>query len=48
MKFKPNLTFDKILGKDHVSAIECDKSNTIYYIQNKELGILKEKTLESF
>ena len=48
MKFKSNITFDKILGKDHVSAMECDKNNTIYYIQNKELGILKEKNFGEF
>ena len=48
MKFKPNITFDKILGKDHVSAMECDKNNTIYYIQNKELGVLKEKNFGEF
>jgi DNA-binding CsgD family transcriptional regulator len=48
MKFKPNIAFDKILGKEHVSAMEFDKNNTIYYIQNKELGVLKEKNFGEF
>ena len=47
-KFTPNILLDKVLGKDHISALKSDQNNTIYYIQNKEFGVLKEENYGKF
>ena len=46
--FSPNSFFDEMLGKDHVSELANSENNSIYYIQNKELGVLKEKSYGKF
>ena len=48
LKFSSNSFFDKILGKDHVSALAYGKNNSIYYIQNQEFGELKEESYGKF
>tara|TARA_B100000900_G_scaffold415434_1_gene445302 strand:- start:10261 stop:13074 length:2814 start_codon:yes stop_codon:yes gene_type:complete len=48
LKFTPNILFDEILGKDHISALKASQKNTIYYIQNREFGILKEENYGKF
>ena len=47
-KFSLNSFFDEILGKEHVSELVTDKNNSIYYIQNQELGVLKEEKYGKF
>ncbi|MBT8393212.1 MAG: hypothetical protein KJN66_00035, partial [Bacteroidia bacterium] len=47
-KFSYNSFFDKILGNEHVSAIEVNDKNAIYYIQNQEFGMLCEKSYGEF
>jgi DNA-binding CsgD family transcriptional regulator len=41
--FVPNVFFEKWLGEQHVSEIESDGSNSIYYIQKNEIGIIEEE-----
>jgi ligand-binding sensor domain-containing protein/DNA-binding CsgD family transcriptional regulator len=48
LKFSPNLFFDKMLGKAHVSQLVAAEDNSIYYIQDQELGVLKEKSYGEF
>ena len=48
LQFSPNTFFDEMLGKEHVSELVNDGNNSIYYIQNKELGILKEESYGKF
>lgn len=47
-KFSSNSFFDKMLGGDHVSAIESNGKRAIYYIQNQEFGELKEESYGKF
>jgi DNA-binding CsgD family transcriptional regulator len=48
LTFSSNLFFDNILGKDHVSKLVTADDNSIYYIQNQELGVLKEESYGKF
>jgi len=48
LKFSSNTFFDKMLGKNHVSELISNGNNTIYFIQNKELGELKEESYGKF
>ena len=48
LNFTPNTFFNNMLGTDHISQIITDKSNSIYYIQNLEFGVLKEETYGKF
>ena len=48
LKFSPNLFFDKMLGKTHVSQLVSTDDNSIYYIQDQELGVLKEESYGEF
>ena len=48
LKFSPNLFFDKMLGKTHVSQLVSNEDNSIYYIQDQELGVLKEQSYGEF
>jgi DNA-binding CsgD family transcriptional regulator len=42
-QFIPNLFFEKWLGEKHVSEIESDGNNSIYYIQENEIGMIEEE-----
>lgn len=46
--FLPNSFFNKWLGADHVSALASDNSNTIYFIQNNEIGVLIQESFETY
>ncbi len=48
LKFSSNSFFDKMIGKDHVSEIESNGNNAIYYIQNQEFGKLSEENYGKF
>ena len=48
LSFSTNLFFDDMLGKAHVSKLVSTKDNSIYYIQNQELGVLKEEGYGEF
>ena len=48
LKFSSNLFFDKMLGKTHVSQLVSSADNSIYYIQDQELGVLKQKSYGEF
>lgn len=48
LKFSSNTFFDEMLGKEHVSELVTDENNSIYYIQNQKLGVLKEESYGKF
>ncbi|MEH6536809.1 MAG: triple tyrosine motif-containing protein [Psychroserpens sp.] len=48
LKFSSNTFFNEMLGKDHVSKLVTAEDNSIYYIQNLELGVLKEESYGKF
>lgn len=48
LKFSSNIFFDKYLGEDHVSCLEYDGNNSIYYIQNKNFGVINEEKYGTF
>ncbi len=47
-KFSPNPFFNKWLGTGHVSAIVSNGSNTIYYIQNQKIGMLRQENFGTY
>jgi DNA-binding CsgD family transcriptional regulator len=47
-KFSSNRFFDKYLGEDHVSCLEYDGNNSIYYIQNQNFGVIQEERYGAF
>ena len=47
-KFNLNIFFDKWLGRDHVNEIVSDGNETIYYIQNGAMGVLKESAFGNY
>ncbi len=47
-KFEPNKYFNKLLGEEHVSEIASSGKNSIYYIQNAQVGLLKEESFGKF
>ena len=48
LNFSSNLFFDKMLGKMHISKLVATDDNSIYFIQNQELGVLKEESYGEF
>jgi|SaaInlStandDraft_1057018.scaffolds.fasta_scaffold00082_11 DNA-binding CsgD family transcriptional regulator/ligand-binding sensor domain-containing protein len=48
LSFSRNLFFEKMLGKAHVSKLVSTEDNSIYFIQNQELGVLKEEGYGAF
>ena len=47
-RFIPNQFFNKWFGMDHVSEIASNESNTLYYIQNLNLGSLSQETFGTY
>lgn len=48
LSFTLNSFFNEMVGEEHVSELAASKNNAIYYIQNKELGVIKEKSYGQF
>ena len=47
-KFETNKYFNRLLGEDHVSEIVSNGKNSTYYIQNAQVGLLKEESFGKF
>lgn len=48
LQFTKNTFFDEVLGDEHVSSIQSNGFNSIYYIQNAGFGVLKEEKYGKF
>lgn len=46
--FSPNSFFNTWLGTNHISALSSNGGNTIYYIQDKKLGILIQENYGTY